>query len=248
MDITGHDQPTKVAVSIGDLMAGQLAVEGILLALLQKARDPSLGGQKVDIALYDGLLSLLTYQGQSFLTAGKEPVRLGNAHPSLAPYEAYQTMDGALNIGVGSEELWETFCETLGRTEWLKDPRFATNRDRVVHRKELLAAIEPVLAQGTVAHWLDQFRSAGVPCGALRSVKQALLDPRTTERGMLWELPHPTLGTLTVVGSPIHLTLDKDAASRALAPPSLGEHTEPILRSLGYEMEEVGKLRDEGLI
>ena len=248
MDITGHDRPTKVAVSIGDLMAGQLAVEGILLALLQRSRDPSGPGQKVDIALYDGLLSLLTYQGQSFLTAGKEPVRLGNAHPSLAPYEAYQAMDGALNIGVGSEELWSKFCVTMDRSEWLQDPRFTTNRDRVVNRDALLVAIEGVLAQGTVAHWLDRLRNAGVPCGALRSVKQALLDPRTTERGMLWELPHSTLGTLTVVGSPVHLGLDKDAATRALAPPSLGEHTEPILRSLGYEVKEVGGFREQGLV
>src|SRR5439155_868723 len=194
MDITGHDRPTKAGISVGDLMGGQLAVEGILLALLQKSRTPGLG-QKIDIALYDGLLSLLTYQGQSLLTAGKEPVRRGNAHPSLAPYEAYRASDGVLNIGAGSQELWERLCKALDRPEWIGDPRYARNPDRVMRRDELLADIEAVLAAGTVEQWLARLRAAGVPCGPVRTVKQALLDRRTTERGMLWELAHPTLGT-----------------------------------------------------
>jgi crotonobetainyl-CoA:carnitine CoA-transferase CaiB-like acyl-CoA transferase len=248
MDITGHDRPTKVAVSIGDLMAGQLAVEGILLALLQKSRDPAAGGQKVDVSLYDALLSLLTYQGQSFLTAGQEPVRRGNAHPSLAPYEAFQAMDGVLNIGAGSEELWHALCQALERPAWLGDPRFECNRDRVVHREELAAEIEAVLARGTVAHWLDLLRAAGIPCGPLRSVKQALLDPRTTERGMLWELPHPSLGTLTVVGNPVHLNGDKEAAVRATAPPEVGEHTRGILLELGYAERDIANMKDAGVV
>jgi crotonobetainyl-CoA:carnitine CoA-transferase CaiB-like acyl-CoA transferase len=248
MDITGHDQPTKVAVSIGDLMAGQLAVEGILLALLQKSRDPSAGGQKIDISLFDALLSLLTYQGQSFLTAGQEPVRRGNAHPSLAPYESYRAVDGALNIGVGSEELWEKLCGALERPDWLKDSRFALNRDRVEHREELLAEIEGELAGGNVAHWLERLRTAGVPCGPLRGVKQALLDPRTTDRGMLWELPQPVLGTLTMVGNPVHLSQDKEAAVRAAPPPELGQHTHEILEQLGYVEAEIVRMQDSGLV
>jgi crotonobetainyl-CoA:carnitine CoA-transferase CaiB-like acyl-CoA transferase len=247
MDITGHEQPTKVGVSIGDLMAGQCAVEGILLALIGRQRNPG-QPQKIDISLYDALLSLLTYQGQSFLTAGKAPARRGNAHPSLAPYESYRASDGLINIGAGSEELWQRFCKELERPEWLEDPRYARNRDRVAHREELLADVELALSAGTVEYWLDRLRAAGVPCGALRSVKQALLDRRTSDRGMLWELAHPTLGSLAMIGNPVHLSGDPGPASRATAPPQLGEHTEPILGSLGYGDDEIVQMREAGLI
>jgi crotonobetainyl-CoA:carnitine CoA-transferase CaiB-like acyl-CoA transferase len=246
MDITGHDRPSKVGVSVGDLMAGQLAVEGILLALLQRGRDGK--GQKVDIALYDGLLSLLTYQGQQLLSAAKEPTRLGNAHPSLAPYESYRCADGAINVGAGSDELWARLCKALGRPDLYEDPRFVKNRERVVHRLELLSEIESVLAGGTREQWLSRLRAAGVPAGPLRTVSEALADRRTRERGLMWELPHPDLGTLSMVGNPVRLSGDPDAAARATAPPALGEHSATILGSLGYQEHEISALRDSGLI
>ncbi|GIW72001.1 MAG: CoA transferase [Planctomycetota bacterium] len=245
MDLTGEPEgpPLKCGLSIADLVAGQNAVEGILAALWRRERTGR--GARVDVALFDGMLALLAYQGQMVLSCDRDPERLGNAHPSIVPYQTFRTRDGWLNIGVGSESLWARFCEVLERPAWRDDPRFRTNRDRVLHRAELVPLIERRLAEQPNHVWYERLRAAGIPCGLVRRVREALSWAAEDERQMVVELPHPELGPLRMVGNPVRL----DGAAMPLRPPPrLGEHTEEVLGALGLGESELAELRAAGVI
>jgi crotonobetainyl-CoA:carnitine CoA-transferase CaiB-like acyl-CoA transferase len=247
MSVTGPEggDPCKVGASVADVVAGMTAFQGILLALLRRERTGE--GARVDVSLLESLLSILTYQASAHLLAGEEPRRLGNRHPSLAPYETFAAADGHVIVGVGSEPLWRAFCDALGRHELSADPRFATNRLRVESYGALRAELAPLLAARPVAHWLERFEAAGVPCGRVRSVPEALEGPQVAARGLLLELAHPRAGRSRYVGSPIHL----DGAGRGSLrpPPLLGEHTDEVLSErLGLGGEEVAALRRDGIV
>jgi crotonobetainyl-CoA:carnitine CoA-transferase CaiB-like acyl-CoA transferase len=246
-DLTGDPDgpPTKFGLSVADLTSGMHAVEGILLALFQRERTGR--GERVDVALSDTLLSLLAYQGQMTLTGGKAPRRLGNAHPSIVPYQTFRTRDGWVNIGVGNEKLWAAFCAAIGRTELVEDPRFKTNKDRVVHREELIATLQETLAMRGAADWLAALDEAGVPAGPIRDVPTALEDARTDARGMVTQVPHPEAGDLAMVGNPVKLAgLGYDPAYGP--PPRVGEHTAAVLAEVGYAPEEVAALEADGVV
>ncbi|MGE0711646.1 MAG: CaiB/BaiF CoA transferase family protein [Planctomycetota bacterium] len=246
-DLTGDPAgpPTKFGLSIADITAGQHAVEGILLALLQRARTGR--GQRVDVALSDGLLALLTYQAQMVLTGGVAPRRLGNAHPSIVPYQTFATRDGWINVGVGNEGLWAKFCAAAEHPELHADPRYATNRDRVERREELIATLEETFRARDTAEWLERLTAAGIPVGPIRDVPTALEDARTDLRGMVTTVQHPEAGPLTMVGNAVKLSeVGMDPAY--LPPPRLGEHTDEILAAAGYGPEEVASLRERGVV
>jgi formyl-CoA transferase len=200
----------------------------------------------VDVSLLESLLSILTYQASAHLLAAEEPRRLGNRHPSLAPYETFQAADGHVIVGVGSESLWRGFCDALGRPELAAHPRFATNRLRVENYAALRAELAPLLAGQPVAHWLELFERAGIPCGRVRSVPEALEGPQVAARGLLLELAHPRVGSARYVGSPIGL--DGAARGSLRPPPLLGQHTEEVLAELGLDAAEVADLRGERVI
>jgi crotonobetainyl-CoA:carnitine CoA-transferase CaiB-like acyl-CoA transferase len=245
MDLTGEQDgaPTKCGLSIADEIAGHNAVEGIMAALLRRGRTGE--GGRVDVALFDGMLALLTYQGQMLLSCDRDPVRLGNAHPSIVPYQTFQARDGWINIGVGSESLWARFCDAMERPDWAGDPRFRTNKDRVVHRAELIPQISEALVVAPAAHWYDRLRRAGVPCGLVRTVRQALDMARDDTRDMVVPLEHPEVGRLDMVGCPVRL----DAAPiPRTPPPRLGEHTDAVLREHGVGDAELSSLREAGVI
>jgi len=247
MSVTGFAEgpPIRVGASIADISAGMTAYQGILLALLRRARTGE-GGQ-VDVSLLESLLPPLAYHASTYLLTGKVPGRLGNRHPSLAPYETFEAKDGYVIVAVGSESLWRTFCGAIAAPELAGDPRFATNPQRVVNYDALRGALAPILASRPVAEWLSALESAGVPCGRVRTVGEALDGPQIAARGLVVERDHPKAGKGRYVASPIHL----DGAQRAsaLPPPLLGQHTaEVLMERLKMTAAEVDALRADGVV
>jgi crotonobetainyl-CoA:carnitine CoA-transferase CaiB-like acyl-CoA transferase len=250
MDLTGEADgpPLKAGFSLADTGAAANAVVGILAALY--ARERTGRGDRIDVALYDGVLSQLTYQAQMWLSCGRAPRRLGNAHPSLAPYEPCATADGALVIGAGNDALFAKLCAALGLGPDVRaDPRFATNRDRVANRAALKALLEARLAARPAREWAPLLDAAGIPCGLVRTVPEALDQARRDTRGILVSVDHPQAGTQPMVGEPVRLDSARPASTRAaLPPPGLGEHTDPILREAGFAEEEIAALRTSGAV
>jgi crotonobetainyl-CoA:carnitine CoA-transferase CaiB-like acyl-CoA transferase len=241
MDITGAPDgpPMRTGIAMTDYLAGLYAFSGILLAL--RARDESGRGQLVDIALFDSVLSTLSMP-VGILQAGKTaPTRHGNAHPSIAPYEALQAADGMLMVAAANARLWKQLCAAVEADELLDDSRFRTNTDRVANRPALRAELERRFAAYTVDALIERLGSHGVPCGRVRTLAQALDDPQIGPRQMLIPFDDPELGTFRVVGNPIKLSDTPALMSRR--PPKLGEHTAAILAELGLPSHEDTKTR-----
>jgi formyl-CoA transferase/CoA:oxalate CoA-transferase len=246
MSITGQPDgpPTRVGASVVDVLAGMTAFQGILLALVRRATTGE--GAKVEASLLESVLAPLAYHSAAWLLAGEVPRRLGNRHPSLAPYEMFEVKDGHVIIGVGNDALWRAFCAAAGRPELADDPRFRANAQRVTSYEELREALDPVLRGRTVAVWLSLLEGAGIPCGQVRSVAEALEGPQVAARGLLVEHAHPRPAS-RYVGSPVHLT----GAGRhhPLPPPRLGQHTGDVLgQRLGLDADAVARLRAEGVV
>jgi crotonobetainyl-CoA:carnitine CoA-transferase CaiB-like acyl-CoA transferase len=247
MSITGAPDgpPFKVGASIADVLAGMTAFQGIVLALYRREKTGEAG--RVDVSLLESVLAPLAYHASSYLLAGQVPGRLGNRHPSLAPYETFEATDGYVIVGVGSESLWRAFCGAIARPELIADARFQTNADRVRNYGALRAEIAPVLRERSVAEWIAGLERAGVPCGRVRSVAEALDGEQVRARGLLLEVMHPTLGLGRYVGSPVHLSGAGRGSS--LPPPQLGQHTREILvERLGFTAAELERLRQAGVV
>jgi crotonobetainyl-CoA:carnitine CoA-transferase CaiB-like acyl-CoA transferase len=247
MSVTGpaDGAPHKAGASLADVAAGMTAFQGILLALLRRARTGE--GGRVDISLLESLLGTLTYHASTYLLTGQIPARLGNRHPNLAPYETFEAENGYVIVGVGSESLWRSFCDVLGDPGLARDPRFATNADRVTNYDVLRAVLVPRFRTRPVEAWLAALEAAGIPCGRVRTVAEALDNPQVTARGLLLEIEHAGIGSGRYVGSPIHL----DGAGRgsALPPPVLGQHTDEVLRDrLGLTAADIAALHRDGVV
>jgi crotonobetainyl-CoA:carnitine CoA-transferase CaiB-like acyl-CoA transferase len=246
-DLTGEPDgpPMKVGTSQADIVAGMNAFQGILLAL--HARERTGRGQRVDIGLLDCQVSLLTFQAGNYFATGASPRRMGNKHPSIAPYETFSAADGYVNIGCGNDGLFRRFCGVLGVGELADDARFRTNPDRVAHRETLAEIIEPIIRQGTVAHWVQEMRAQGIPAGPINTVEQALTHPQTLARGMVVELDHPRAGKIRLTGNPIKLSETPGAVQSP--PPLLGQHTGEILADwLALTPEQVDGLKSAGAL
>ena len=237
--------PYKVGTSQADIIAGMNAFQGILLALI--ARQQTGRGQKIDIALLDCQVSLLTYQAGIYFATGQSPTRMGNQHPSIAPYQTYRCKDGYFNLGCGNDRIWQAFCRAAGLEELLEDERFRTNPLRVRHRAALNEIIEPLMLTRSAQEWEELLRPAGIPCGRIQSVGEVLEHPQTIHRQMVVPLQHPKAGPIRVTGIPIKLSGTPGAVSAP--PPGLGEHTEQVLHDwLGLGPERVTQLRQQGVI
>jgi crotonobetainyl-CoA:carnitine CoA-transferase CaiB-like acyl-CoA transferase len=243
--LTGDPQgpPYKVGNSQADIIAGMMGFQGILLALL--ARTQSGRGQKVDIGMLDCQVALLTYQAGIYFATGQSPTRMGNQHPTITPYETYRCQDGYINLACGNDNMWRNFCRAVGQTAWPEDSRFRTNADRVQHRRQLSALIEPLMLQKTAQEWIDILRAHGIPCGRIQSVQEVCESPQIQARDMVVSLEHPKAGSIRVTGVPIKLS-DTPGAVTA-PPPMLGEHTAQVLTDwLQISAGEIDNFRRAG--
>lgn len=238
MSITGATDgpPFRLGVAITDIVSGMLAAQGIVLALY--ARERTGRGQLVDLAMLDAATALLTYQAAAFFASGRVPTRLGNRHPSIVPYETFTAADGDFVLAVGNDEIWKRFCAAA---EIEANPRYATNRERVLGYDSLRPIIAARLGEHPRAHWIARLRAAGVPCGAVRNVQEVFDDPQIHAREMITEVPHDSIGTLRVLGVPIKLS-DTPGSVRS-APPRLGQHTSAVLeQDAGLSRQEIERL------
>jgi formyl-CoA transferase/CoA:oxalate CoA-transferase len=220
------------------------AVQGILAALY--ARERLRRGQRIDVAMLDAVTALLTYQASSAFATGATPSRMGNRHPSIAPYDTFDTADGPIVLAVGNDDQWQRFCQAAALDHAASDPRFLTNAGRVQHGEALRSLLAPVMRSRTRADWTARLVAAGVPAGPVRPVNEALADPQLAAREMLTRLTHAAAGDITVLGVPVKLS-DTPGGVRS-APPILGEHTDSVLAELGYDATEIASLRHEHVV
>ncbi len=230
MDITGFADgpPVKMGTSIADLVAGMSAAHGVSLALLARAKTKH--GQKVELGMLDAMAALLTYQAGIYWGTGQKPGRRGNAHPSIVPYEVFKAADAYLTLGVANNSLWERCCTALARTDLIKDVRFATETARVENRATLVPLLNEILGERTADEWMKRLEAAGVPAGRIRTVPEVCESEHLKARGMIQRLEHPKAGGITVFGVPIKLHATPGAVKTP--PPTLGQHTDQVLRSL----------------
>jgi len=228
MSITGAEDgpPFRLGVAIADIATGMFAVQAILAALLVRQRTGR--GQRVDVAMLDAVASLLTYQASSAFATGATPTRMGNRHPSIAPYDTFAAADGEFVLSVGNDEQFRRLAAVVNRDGLADDPRFATNADRVARYGELRQDLSAAFAPWRRAELIAALTAAGVPCGAVRSVTEALADPQLAARDMIVPLEHATAGPIRVLGSP--LKLSATPATVRTPPPALGQHTFEVLR------------------
>src|SRR4029450_8396332 len=200
MSICGEPEgkPTKYGVAIVDVCTGMLASNSILAAL--NARERTGKGQKVELSLYETSLAMLVNVAASYLAAGRHAGPFGNGHPSIVPYTSYQTADAMLALGVGNERQFARLADVLGHPEWAKDARFASNGARVENRAAIDGLISEALSHDKADAWLAKLKAAGIPCGKINSVAQALDDPQTAARQMTETIDHPTVGSLKMLG------------------------------------------------
>jgi crotonobetainyl-CoA:carnitine CoA-transferase CaiB-like acyl-CoA transferase len=247
MSICGEPEgvPTKYGVAIVDVCTGMLACNSILAAL--SARHRSGRGQKVSVSLFESSLAMLVNVASNVLVSGRGGGRFGNGHPSIVPYTTYQASDAMIALAVGNDSQFARAAEVLGHAEWAADPRFTTNRARVENRDAVDRMIEQALALDTADAWLSKLKTAGVPCGRINSVAEALADPQTTARGMIETAEHPTVGALKMLGIPFKFS--ETPATVRRPPPTLGQHSEEILASeLGMEADAIARLRKDKVI
>jgi glutaryl-CoA transferase len=244
MSITGSPDgpPYRLGVAIADIVSGMFAAYGVAMALF--ARERTGRGQHVDVAMLDSVAALLTYQAGNYFASGRVPVRLGNRHPSIVPYETFDASDGEFVLAVGNDEQWRRFCATAGLPE---DERFATNRQRVTRYEEFRPLVAEKLRTQPRQFWIDRLTAAGVPCGSVRNLQELFDDPQLGAREMIARLEHATIGSMKTLGVPVKLS-DTPGSVRT-APPMLGEHTDAVLaRDLGYSADAIAGLRRQNVI
>ncbi len=239
-------EPMKGAVAFADLMAGMYSAVAILAALHH--RDRSGEGQHIDMALLDTQVAWLGNQAQAYLTSGKIPPRLGNAHASVVPYQVFASADGHIVLACGNDGQFKKFCACAGAPELAADPRFATNSARVVNRGIVVPEVARLVAQRLSAEWIAMLEREGVPCSPINRLDQVFDDPQVKARDMVVRMSHPEApAPIALLANPIKYSATP--VEYELPPPTLGQHTDAILREmLGLNDDEIAALRKSGVI
>ena len=247
MSLTGepNGSPQKVGVPVADLFAGLYGCIGILAAV--NHRNSTGQGQQIDIGMLDTHVAWLANQGMNYLATGENPVRLGNQHPNIAPYQEFPTKDGYLILAVGNDPTFERFCKAFGQEALLADPRFATNPIRVQNRQLVTDTLTPVMKSKTTAEWIDALEALKIGCGPINTLEQVFADPHVQAREMVVEMAHGSGETVKVIANPVKLSATPP--SYRSAPPVLGEHTEEVLASvLKMSTSDIAALREKGIL
>ena len=247
MALTGEvdGAPMRFPTPIADMTCGLFTVIGILSAL--HVRHSSGRGQFLDMSLQEGQMTWLENLAGEYFAEGHDPPRRGNRHPQVVPYEAVQGSDGDWFIlGVGSDNVWASFCRHVGREELAADPRFLTNAARIANYDALLPIVREIVREKPCDQWLEELRAVGVPCGRINTVAEALTDPHVIERGFIVELEHPALGMVKSLATPVHMS-DTPLSYRRY-PPRLGEHSDEVAAELGYGEADIARMRADGVL
>ena len=246
MSVTGEADgpPVKVGYAVTDMGAGMFGALGVLAALV--ARPKTGKGQWVDTSLLEAGLAWSLLTAGNFFADGEVQQRSGSVSPQNAPYQAFETSDGFINVGTGNERLWITFCEILNVVELTRDPRFKDNASRVKNQKELEREVAPVMKRKTTREWMELLDAGGIPAGPIYDIREALNDPQVLSRDMVVEYDHPKAGRVRAVGFPIKFS--GEAFKISNPPPLLGEHNREILGSLDLTEDEIMDLKREGVI
>ncbi len=247
MSLTGepNGSPQKAGVPVADLFAGLYGCIGILAAV--NHRNNTGEGQHIDIGMLDTHVAWLANQGMNYLATGENPPRLGNQHPNISPYQEYPTKDGYLILAVGNDPTFERFCKNFGLDELPKDPRFATNANRVANRDLVTQTLTPVMKSKTTAAWVEALEALKIGCGPINTLKDVFADPHVIARDMVVKMQHASGQEIEVIANPVKLSATPpDYRS---PPPVLGEHSDHVLGGLlGMSAAEIAALREKGIV
>ena len=246
MSVTGDAglPPMKCGLPITDLGAGLFATYAILAAYAYRQRTGE--GQHIDTSLLEAGIALSVWEAAEYWSGRGIPQPMGSAHRMSGPYQAIRCADGYITLGAASQRTWERLCQALGRPELMTRPEFATDGDRVRHRRELVPLIEEITRAKPMQHWLDMLEDAGVPCGPILNYAQVFDDPHVRHRGMVQQLDHPVGGRINQLGPPVKLSATPARLRRPA--PTFGQHTAEILAELGYDGATVNRLAAEGAV
>ena len=247
MSITGElgGEPQKVGVAVTDIGSGMWAAFAVLSALHHRTQHGE--GQYIDISMLDAQIAWLTYQAAYYFAYDRPPQRLGAAHPTLVPYQAFMCQDGKyLNVAVGSERLWDRFCQAVKREDLKDRPEFATNGVRVENRATLVPLLQEYFLTRAADDWVADLQQHNVPAGPINDLADVFSDPQVLHREMLLEMHHPTLGAIKQTGLPIKFSLTPGGLDRP--PPLLGEHNGQILKDLGYSDAQIAEMAEKSVI
>ncbi|HKQ14070.1 MAG TPA: CaiB/BaiF CoA-transferase family protein [Steroidobacteraceae bacterium] len=249
MSLTGEadgrpgGEPLRVGVAVADLSTGMYATVAILAALLHRARTGE--GQYIDMALLDTQVSMIANMNLNYLISNRVPRRIGNAHANIVPYQVFDAADGKVVLAVGNDGQFAKFCEAAG-CSLHRDPRFSKNAERVRNREVVVPLLEDIMRRRTVGQWVELLEPVGVPVGPINDLAQVFAHPQVKSRGLQFELPHPLAGSVPSVANPIRMSATP--LRYEAAPPTLGQHTQEVLSSLGIDESELQALARDGII
>ena len=246
MSVTGDAglPPMKCGLPITDLGAGLFATYAILAAYAYRQRTGE--GQHIDTSLLEAGIALSVWEAAEYWSGRGIPQPMGSAHRMSGPYQAIRCADGYITLGAASQRTWERLCQALGRAELITRPEFATDGDRVRHRRELVPLIEEITRAKPMQHWLDMLEDAGVPCGPILNYAQVFDDPHVRHRGMVQQLDHPVGGRINQLGPPVKLSATPARLRRPA--PTFGQHTAEVLGELGYDQAAIKQLAAVGAV
>ena len=246
MSITGlpGQGPVRAGIPIADLTAGIFCAMGILMALLDRERTGQ--GQWVQSSLLQAQIAMLDFQAARWLMDGLVPLQSGNDHPTAVPMGVYPTSDGAMNIAVNGARMWASFCNLIGRPEWVDHPDYATPKARLANRAELNAKIHELTRQRTAADLTEALLAAEIPCGPIYDIDEVFADPQVEHLGIVGEVEHPTRGLQRLLGQAFNLSGAEPVYHAAT--PDAGQHSDRVLEELGYGPDEIAALRTRGVV